>query len=219
LERRIGYHFKNRRLLEQALTHRSVADRPHWNYERLEFLGDALLNQLISVHLFKHYPRATEGELTLHRSALVSKDFLARIGETIGLHRHLRVDTGVRIGDPKVRRNLCGDALEALLGALYLEGGPEAARRFVKSKVWRKRREAATIVNYKGRLIELCHQQNLGTPHFRLLRTQGPEHDKKFVVQVQLGGRKFDSAQASNKKAAEQIAAERALRALARESN
>ena len=185
----------------------------------MEFLGDALLNQLISVQLFKHHPRATEGELTLHRSALVSKDFLAQVGERIGLHHYLRVDTGVRLSDPKVRRNLCGDTLEALIGALYLEGGPEVAERFVKRKVWRNRREAATIVNHKGHLIELCHQKNLGIPHFRLLRTHGPEHDKKFVVQVQLGGRTFDSARATNKKAAEQIAAERALQALAKEGH
>ena len=216
LERRINYRFGNRRLMERALTHRSVSDKPRENFERLEYLGDAVLSHVVSAHLFDRNPGDSEGELTMGRSALVNRYHLARVAEDLELPRFLRVSGGVRLGDPRVRRNMSGDALEALIGAIYLDGGIIAAERFIK-RHFLGRRRTAEAVNYKGRLIEFCHQMNLGNPRFHLLRTHGPEHDKKFVVRVRVGSRTFESARANNKKAAEQEAAELALEALTRD--
>ena len=215
LERLIGYRFRNRNLLVQALTHRSLTDLPHENLERLEFLGDAILEQIVSVYLFNQNPTASEGELTMERSTLVNKDFLADAGEAIGLHNFLRVESGVRLDDHKVRRNLVGDATESLIGALFLDGGIEPAKRFIHTRVIDHRHMASELVNYKGQLIELCHQRGIGKPRFQLLQTRGPEHDKQFVVQVRVGQQTFERAESDTKKAAEQAAAQLALEVLA----
>ncbi len=217
LQRRLGLRFRHTALLEQALTHRSMGDGSSQNFERLEFLGDAILSHVVSAHLYTRYPGESEGDLTLRRSTLVSKRFLAQVGEGMDLHRYLQVDSGVRLTDAKVRRNLVGDAMEALVGALFLDGGIAAAERFIKRTVLKREAEAATYVNRKGRLIEICHQLQLGKPRFKLLATKGPEHDKNFVVQVRIGSRTFESAQATNKKAAEQEAAGIALELLEQE--
>ena len=219
LEKRLGHRFKDSQLLEQALTHRSLANSSSRNFERLEFLGDAVLSHLVSAHLFRRHPGHSEGELTLGRSALVSKRFLADIGEELGIHRFLKVDSGVQLDDAKVRRNLVGDAMEALIGALYLDGGMPAADKFITRALLKREQEAAGFINFKGQLIELCHQQGLGNPRFQLLKTKGPEHDKRFVVQVRIGSRTFQSALANNKKAAEQEAAGLALDVLRQELN
>lgn len=215
----MGYRFKNSQLLEQALTHRSVTDSSHRNFERLEFLGDAVLNHVVSTHLYASYQSDSEGELTMRRSALVSKRFLSGIGEKLAVHRFLQVNSGVRLSDAKVRRNLVGDAMEALIGAIYLDGGMAVAERFIRRRLLKRAQEAAGFVNHKGHLIELCHQRDLGNPRFQLLKTKGPEHDKKFVVQVRIGSRTFVSAQANNKRAAEQEAAKLTLDVLLQELN
>ena len=203
--------------MELALTHRSVTEVSHQNLERLEFLGDAVLSHVISAHLYRRYKQASEGELTQRRSALVNKDVLFRSGQSLGLHRFLRVNRGVRLNDARVRRNLVGDAMEALIGALFLDGGMVAAENFILGWLMRQQKESGEIINYKGQLIEFCHQMNLGTPRFRLIRTQGPEPDKQFVVQVKIRSRTFQQAQADNKKTAEQEAAELAMEALSQE--
>ncbi len=219
LERLLGYRFKHPHLLEQALTHRSVTDSSSRNFERLEFLGDAVLSHAVSAYLYANYGDDSEGDLTGRRSALVSKSFLSRVGEELGVQRFLQVDGGVRLSDAKVRRNLVGDAVEALIGAIYLDGGMSVVERFIIRALLKREKVAARLINHKGRLIELCHQRGLGNPRFQLLKTKGPEHDKEFVVQVRIGTRTFKSAQADNKKAAEQEAAELALDILRRELN
>ena len=214
LEDRLGYIFRDPRLLQTALTHRSVTDHSRQNFERLEFLGDAVLSHVVSVHLYTHFQEATEGDLTMRRSALVNKDLLAKVGQDMGVHQFIQVDSGVNLKDPKVRRNISGDVFEALIGALYLDGGMPAADRFIRRYVLKRARTGQQIENSKGRLIEVCHRQELGNPKFQLLRTKGPEHDKKFVVRVKIGSRTFQSAQADTKKAAEQEAAGLALKTL-----
>lgn len=203
--------------MERALTHKSVTEVSHQNLERLEFLGDAVLSHVISAYLYRRYKRASEGELTRRRSALVNKDILFRSGQSMGLHRFIRVNRGVKLSDARVRRNLVGDAMEALIGALYLDGGMVAAEKFIFGRLVRQQKESGEIINNKGRLIEFCHQMNLGSPRFRLIKTKGPEHDKQFVVQVKIRSRTFEQAQADNKKTAEQNAAELAMEALSRE--
>ena len=219
LERQLGYRFKYPHLLEQALTHRSVTDSSSHNFERLEFLGDAVLSQAVSAYLYANYGNESEGELTRRRSELVSKIFLSRVGEDLEVHRFLQVDAGVRLSDAKVRRNLVGDAMEALIGAIYLDGGMAVVERFIRRALLKREKVAAGFINHKGHLIEFCHQRGLGNPRFQLLKTKGPEHDKEFVIRVRIGQRTFERAQADNKKAAEQEEAERALGILIQEQN
>lgn len=216
LEELLDYRFRQPDLLSLALTHRSISDLPTENLERLEFLGDAVLSSVISEYLFRSDPHASEGELTQRRSALVNKDFLAEAGEAIGLHNHLVVEGGVKLNDPKVRRNLVGDAMESLIGALYIDGGIKVAKSFITQHVLGRMGDQAELINFKGQLIEVCHQSDLGTPRFQILKTYGPEHDKQFVIQVRIGRRTFRSAEANTKKAAEQAAAELALTALSK---
>jgi len=211
LEKRIDYRFRDLQLLELALTHRSISDVPHRNLERLEFLGDAVLSHLVSERLFLRFPSATEGDLTMRRSALVNKSYLAKVGENLELHKYLIVSTGVNLADEKVRQNLGGDALESLLGAIYLDGGMRAAKKFILRHIWALGGTAKKIENPKGRLIEFCHSTNIGSPKFMLLGMEGPEHNKNFQVQVQIKGQLFDVANGRSKKTAEQAAALNAL--------
>ena len=207
IEKRIRYRFHDLRLLEFALTHRSISDVPQRNLERLEFLGDAVLSHLVSERLFVRFPSATEGDLTMRRSALVNKGYLAKVGENLELHKYLKVSTGVNLQDEKVRQNLGGDALEALLGAIYVDGGLGAARKFVLRHIWVLGGAAKKIDNPKGQLIEYCHRTDHGSPKFILLGMDGPEHNKNFQVQVAIKGQLFDAASGRTKKAAEQAAA------------
>jgi ribonuclease-3 len=217
IERQLNYHFKKPFLLEQALTHRSISEGSHRNLERLEFLGDAVLSHVISAHLYQNYRDETEGGLTLRRSTLVSKKFLASVGQELGIHNYLRVNSGVRLNNEKVRTNLVGDAMEALVGAIYLDGGMRSIEKFIRRELLKRYTDESKLKNHKGQLIEYCHHHGLGNPKFHLLDTQGPEHDKQFEVQVRIGPRTFESARANNKKAAEQAAAELALQALRNE--
>ena len=217
LEKRLGYRFSDPRLLELALTHRSLGEGSSSNFERLEYLGDAILTFIISDYLYGKSPGDSEGDLTLRRSALVNKNHLADVGGELGLHRYIRAGGGVNLSDAKVRRNLMGDAYEATVGALYLDGGLDAAQRFVRRTVVRQGKDDGKDENYKGRLIEFCHQSNLAAPRFKLVATEGPEHDKSFLVRVQIGSRSFEPASADNKKAAQQAAAGNALSVLNQE--
>lgn len=216
LETILGYRFRQPALLDQALTHRSITDLHTGNLERLEFLGDAVLGHVVSLFLYREDSYASEGELTMRRSAVVNKDYLAEAGETFGLHDFLNTESGVRLSDSKVRRNLVGDAVESLIGALFLDGGIKVAEKFILDHILSRQQDTQEIINYKGDLIELCHQRELGPPRFKLLKTLGPEHDKHFVVQVRVGQQTFKTAEADTKKAAEQAAAELALAALKR---
>ena len=216
LQALLNYRFRQPDLLNLALTHRSVSDLPTENLERLEFLGDAILSSVVSEYLFTSDPQASEGELTQRRSALVNKDYLAEAGEAIGLHNFLVVQGSVKIDEPKVRRNLVGDAMESLIGALYIDGGLKTAKLFITRDVLGRMGDQSELINFKGQLIEACHHRDMGTPRFQLLKTYGPEHDKQFVVQVRIGSKTFKSAEANTKKAAEQAAAELALKGLAK---
>jgi ribonuclease-3 len=217
IERLLNYRFKRPFLLEQALTHRSISEGSHRNLERLEFLGDAVLSHVISTYLYKNFPDEAEGGLTLRRSALVSKKFLSSVGQELGIHNFLQVNSGVHLSNEKVRTNLVGDAMEALIGAIYLDGGMRSVEQFIRSELLQRYQDDTKFENYKGQLIEFCHHKGLGNPRFHLLDTQGPEHDKQFEVQVRIGSRTFESAQANNKKAAEQEAAELAMDVLKEE--
>ncbi len=211
LESTIGYRFKDPSILDQAFTHRSVNPTPRQNYERLEFLGDAVIDIVVSKALMKEYPAGDEGLLTQKRAALVQKSFLANMGSLINLLDYLVIDPTVNLKIDKIADRQNANLFEALIGAIYIDGGIDPCRTLILDMVWRHREEAWKSTNYKGRLIEYCHSRSIGNPRFHVSNVTGPEHQKMFEVHVKIDNETYPPGLGSNKKAAEQSAAQNAL--------
>ncbi|MBU0529795.1 ribonuclease III [bacterium] len=211
LEKLIQYRFNDINIFHQAFTHRSLNSEPKKNYERLEFLGDAVLDIIISKLLMAEFPAGDEGLLTKKRAAIVQRSFLAIVGELLGLLNYLRIDQGIDIKQNKVATRQNANLVEALIGAVYLDGGLEPCSNLVRRLIWSHRDEAWKATNYKGKLIEYCHSISLESPVFHTTNISGPDHDKVYEIYVQIGNRIFPTAIESNKKAAEQTAASNAL--------
>jgi len=210
-EKILNYRFKNISLLITAITHRSTQSDPENNYERLEFLGDSILDYRISNWLYKNNPVADEGELTFRRAALVNKHFLANMGNYLNILDIVVTDSGVQLENEKVGVKIMADTYEALVGAIFLDGGVKKACAFIDRTLIVHSDEAKHYKNYKGKLIEHCQKKNLGTPRFILSESEGPEHDKIFTIQVKIGKDKVYTGQGTNKKTAEQNAAKYAM--------
>lgn len=214
LEQQINYTFSDYAYLCQAFTHRSVSPDPKYNYERLEFLGDAVIDIIISDELMKEFPEGDEGILTQKRSALVQRSFLASMGSILKLLDHFNVEPSVNLQNEKVADKQLSNLFESLIGAMYLDGGMKPTRKLVLSTIWSNRREAWKIVNYKGQLIEFCHAKNIDNPKFLITNVSGPDHQKMFEVHVKIGKDMFPSGVGMEKKSAEQSAAQHALESL-----
>ena len=207
----IGYQFRKPEYLEQALTHRSVTPEPRKNYERLEFLGDAVIDIIISRELMRHYPEGDEGLLTKKRAALVQQSFLATIGNMLDLTDSLNVEPSVDLSNEKVAYKQQANLVEALIGAVYLDGGIKPAKRIILDTIWKHRSEAWKAMNYKGQLIEFCHANAINNPKFHLVNVSGPDHQKMFEVHVTINGQGYPTGVGTDKKSAEQSAAQKAL--------
>ena len=211
LEKICGYHFRNRSYLKQAFTHRSITSNPRKHYERLEFLGDAVIDIVISKELMKEFPESDEGILTQKRSALVQKSFLSSMGRLLNLLDFLIIDSTVDLDQDKIAIKQSANLYEALIGAIYLDKGIEPAKRIILKTIWTNRQEAWKSVNHKGHLIEFCHIKQLPNPKFLITDVSGPDHQKLFEVHVKIGENVYPSGIGSNKKAAEQNAAQNAI--------
>jgi len=211
LEKICGYHFRNRSYLKQAFTHRSITSNPRENYERLEFLGDAVIDIVVSKELMKEFPESDEGILTQKRSALVQKSFLSSMGKLLTLLDFLIIDSTVDLTEDKIAIKQEANLYEALIGAIYLDKGIEPAKRIILSTIWTNRQEAWKSVNHKGHLIELCHIKQLANPKFLISDVSGPDHQKLFEVHVKIGENNYPSGIGTNKKDAEQNAAQNAM--------
>ncbi|MFL3015663.1 MAG: ribonuclease III [Candidatus Neomarinimicrobiota bacterium] len=214
LEKKINYIFHNKDFLDQAFTHRSLNTEPRKNYERLEFLGDAVIDIIISRELMRDFPEGDEGLLTQRRAALVQKPYLASIGHLLDLMDYLKIDRSVNLEIEKIAEKQQANLFEALIGAIYLDGGIEPCRRLILETVWTYRQEAWKSTNYKGKLIEFCHSKNIANPLFLVKDISGPDHQRTFEIQVKIGKEKYSSGTGTNKKTAEQIAAKLALEEL-----
>ncbi|MFQ6608140.1 MAG: ribonuclease III [Fidelibacterota bacterium] len=215
LQRELNYFFRKREYLVQAVTHKSISSEPRKNYERLEFLGDAIIDHIISKKLIKEFPFGDEGLLTQKRSALVQKSFLAKTGERLNLLKYLAVRGSVDLTQKKVSENQLANVFESIIGAIYLDGGISPCKKIIDRTLWQYRSKAWESVNYKGRLIEKCHSHQLKPPRFVVESTRGPEHRKTFQVAVIIGSKRYSPGIADNKKTAEQEAARLALESLA----
>ena len=211
LEKICGYHFRNRNYLKQAFTHRSITSNPRENYERLEFLGDAVIDIVVSKELMKEFPESDEGILTQKRSALVQKSFLSSMGKLLTLLDFLIIDSTVDLTEDKIAIKQEANLYEALIGAIYLDKGIEPAKRIILRTIWTNRQEAWKSVNHKGHLIELCHIKQLANPKFLISDVSGPDHQKLFEVHVKIGENNYPSGIGTNKKDAEQNAAQNAM--------
>ena len=211
LEKKINYIFHNKEYLNQAFTHKSLNTEPRKNYERLEFLGDAVIDIIVSRELMRDFPEGDEGLLTQRRAALVQKPYLASIGHLLDLMDYLMIEKSVNLEIEKIAEKQQANLFEALIGAIYLDGGIEPCRKLILETVWTYRHEAWKTTNYKGKLIEYCHYKNIENPLFLVKDITGPDHQRTFEIQVKIGLKKYSSGMGTNKKAAEQIAAKLAL--------
>ncbi|MBO6719241.1 MAG: ribonuclease III [Rhizobiaceae bacterium] len=201
-----GHTFSDRELLERALTHASA--RKGIDYQRLEFLGDRVLGLVISEMLFSAFPDAPEGELSVRLNALVNAETLAAIAEEIGLPAFIKTGSEIRALSGRKRVNVRADVTEALIAALYLDGGLDAARAFVR-RHWAKRARSSGAArrDAKTQLQEWAHQVAGEAPTYKTEDRAGPDHDPLFTVSVKLKGYKPADATGRSKREAEQNAA------------
>ncbi len=214
IEARLGHEFGDRGLLEAALTHRSHANETGGtvHYERLEFLGDAVLGLVAADWLFRRQPNEAEGELSRLKSAAVSAPALAREAERLGLGAWLRLGIGEERSGGRTKASLLADSLEAVFGALYLDGGLPAARRVIEHYLERGwSAEPGATLDAKTTLQELAQGRGWELPVYLVTGETGPDHDRRFEVEVRVGGEIVERGAGRTKKEAQQQAAAAAL--------
>ena len=214
LQEKIGYHFNNRQLLRQALTHSSYANEKHMrklsDNERLEFLGDAVLEIISSDFLYRNYTELPEGELTKLRASLVCEPTLATCAKEIGLGKYLHLSHGEDQTGGRNRKSILSDALEAVIGAIYLDGGFTNAKEFVEKYILTDIEHKQLFYDSKTILQEVVQGQHEHLTYV-LVEETGPDHDKSFTVEARVGERVIGAGSGHTKKAAEQEAAYQAL--------
>lgn len=219
LETAIGYRFQNISLLQNALTHSSYANERWHNSllsnERLEFLGDSVLGMLVAEYLYRNFPNRPEGELTRMRADMVCEQTLAAAANRIGIGQYLLLGHGEEQGGGRSRNSILADAMESVIAACFLDGGIEAAlkvvQQFILVEVPVTKLHNA---DYKTQLQELVQQKKHQVLSYALVGQSGPDHDKKFDVEVSLNGKVVGSGSGSSKKRAEQDAARAAIEKL-----
>ena len=212
-EERIGYTFKDKRLLQAALTHASGAEHRLASNERLEFLGDAILGAVVCELLYHRYPDYLEGDMTKIKSVVVSRQTCARVSQSLQMQEFLILGKGM-ITHPTVPPSLLADVFESLVAAIHLDGGADASREFIERYISPEVEAAVSGElgdNYKSQLQQLAQREHGTTPTYQLLDEKGPDHSKCFKIAAQIGGLSYQGAWGRNKKEAEQRAARNAL--------
>lgn len=215
LEQKIGYTFRNKKLLRQAMTHSSYANEKklgkEGSNERLEFLGDAVLELISSHYFFEKYPELPEGQLTKKRASLVCEPSLAFCAREINLPDFLLLGKGEDMNGGRLRDSIVSDATEALLGAVYLDGGFSCAKDFVVRFILNDIENKQLFFDSKTVLQEIAQENGSGRVHYDLVKEEGPDHDKRFTVDVYLDCNILGTGTGHTKKAAEQAAAYQAI--------
>ena len=215
LEEKLGYTFQNPALLENALTHSSCANESRGKLqsnERLEFLGDSILGMVVADHLYRNHPDLPEGELTRTRAALVCEESLVEVAAELRLGEYLRLGKGEEAGGGRHRPSIQADAVEAVLAAVYLDGGIGSARKIIQRYILCREIEGLNSSrDYKTALQELVQRESGQVLKYRLTGEEGPDHDKRFFVEVDLNGAPLGSGKGHSKKEAEQMAAKAAI--------
>lgn len=222
LEASLGVPFQSKTLLTQALVHRSYLnenpDFPLPSNERLEFLGDAVLGLIVGENLYRGFPSLSEGEMTRLRASVVCREALARVASSVELGKYLYVGRGEEASGGRSREVNLARALEAVLGAFFLDQGLEAARGLVAclfASEFARALEEKSSIDYKSQLQEWAQATRQLTPVYRMVEERGPDHDKEFLVEVVLGGEVLARGSGKSKHIAEKEAARLALEAVA----
>ena len=212
LTQALGHRFEDQTLLEKALTHPSASSASRPDNQRLEFLGDRVLGLLIAQKLMQAYPSAQEGDLAPRFNALVRREALAEVAEDIGLGQHLRLGRSESTSGGRRKAAILADAMEAVIAALYLDGGMEAADAFISAQ-WHHRVEAVDTAptDAKTAIQEWAQGRGLALPEYKMVSRTGPDHAPKFVIEARLQDGTTATGKAGSKKQAEQAAAEALL--------
>jgi ribonuclease-3 len=213
IENILQYKFRDRSLLEKALTHRSWEGSGNAN-ERLEFLGDAVLGQVVSEFLFNEYSELNEGDLTKMKSSLVNEAVLARVFSDFGLGEYIYLSREEEKSGGRSKPSITADAMEAIFGAIYLDGGYENASNTINRLLltdYENLLNDESTFNYKGELLELIQLDGRGVPRYEVVEEIGPDHEKVFVVSVSVELERIGTGRGTTKKEAEQQAAKMAL--------
>lgn len=218
IEEKIKYSFKNKRLLQQALKHRSYLnysrEKAYESNERMEFLGDAVLELIVTEHLYCTFKTENEGELSQKKSVLVSRRALGKIIEEMKLGQYLLIDRGEEKTGGRERSSNLANLFEAILGAIYLDGGYEPSKKFVQQFLLSREEEILkikTFYNYKSELLEFSQSKGWGMPHYHVESESGPDHDKRFIISVNVAKKWSAKGTGKSKKRAEQKAARNVL--------
>ena len=217
LEEKLGYEFRDPALLENALTHSSCANESRGrrqSNERLEFLGDSILGMVVADHLYRNHPDLPEGELTRTRAALVCEDSLVEVAEALHLGEYLHLGKGEEAGGGRERPSIIADAVEAVLAAVYLDGGIGSARKLIQKFILDREAEKSASRDYKTALQELVQRESGQVLGYQLIGAEGPDHAKIFSVEVDLNGIPIGQGRGRSKKEAEQNAARAAIEKL-----
>lgn len=219
LEGKIGYNFKDRKLLETALTHSSFANERHGEYEcyeRLEFLGDSVLGFVTAQFLYLHEPRLPEGRMTRLRAELVCESSLHKTALELGLGAYMKLGRGEERTGGRERASILADMVEAIIAAIYLDSDMDEARRFIMDKVLRNAElgEQHRTADYKTQLQELVQKKSGQHISYEMTGQSGPDHKKTFTFHVLINGEIVGEGSGKSKKEAEQMAACRALEAM-----
>lgn len=218
LEERIGYHFQDTYLLSCALTHSSWANEQkihrYKDYERLEFLGDAVLEMISSAFLFHEYPDMREGELSKRRAALVCEPSLAECARRLGIEQHIRLGRGAEADGGRGKDSIVSDVMEALIGAMYLDSGSvPVVREFVMTHILADAGERHLFYDAKSILQEIVQKEQKSV-RYEVLEETGPGHDRTYTVAVRIDGQTAGTGRGKSKKNAEQQAAFEAVKAI-----
>lgn len=218
LEKKISYKFKCKQNLVLALTHSSFANENKsekiGNNERLEFLGDSVLNLIISERIFSDYPELAEGEMTKKRANIVCESSLMKCSNDLGLGEFILLGKGEELTGGRNRASILSDVFEALIGAIYIDGGIKSARGFINRVMNRLIKDSVNGMNfmdYKTQLQEIVQKNNSCAVSYEIVEEKGPDHDKHFVTQVKISGRVAGRGEGKSKKESEQNAAKEAL--------
>jgi len=219
-EEKIGINFNDKNLLRQAFTHRSyINENPSQELEhneRMEFLGDAVLELVITEHLYRQYPDKTEGDLTGYRAALVNANMLSEVAGSISMGDFLLLSRGEAKDTGKARQYILANTFEALIGAIYLDQGYDVVFDFLKKNIFPKLEEIIKKklwIDAKSLFQEKAQEFETITPGYKVISEWGPDHDKHFIVGVYLGDEMIAEGEGSSKQEAEQRAARNALKA------
>lgn len=221
LESKINFTFKNKKLLKKALTHRSyLNENPKWplpHNERLEYLGDAVLELIVTEFLFKKYPKRQEGELTSIRAALVNHFMLNRVAKSLEIEKFIQLSKGESRESGRAKEAILSNAVEALIGAIYLDQGYDASKDFVQSNILIHLKEIIDkelFIDSKSLLQEIIQEKQKITPSYKVLEEAGPDHNKEFIAGAFLGEKLISKGKGFSKQEAEVEAAANALKKL-----